>query len=115
ALAKLSGKRSECGLVHAERSQTPPGECDRDPALLPVHRLAHGLGRMHPVQDVGKPVAAAAAIAEREELIAPRECGGSGQQDVLDVVRLEHESWLDAVTASGPACPRAQPSPAGPS
>ncbi len=42
----------------------------------------------------GEPSAAAGAVSERQELVSPRERRRARQQDVLNVVELEHREGL---------------------
>ena len=90
ALAELVGKGGQRLLGHAERAQAVPGERQRDPAIRAVHRGARVRGRLHLVQQLGQPRPAARGGVERQELVAPGDRRRAGQQDVLDVVELEH-------------------------
>jgi hypothetical protein len=90
ALAKLLWKRGEDPILYPERPEAVTGEGHGDPPLILFHGFAHGLRRMDPAQYLGQPRPAAGGIPEREELVATGQCGGTGQQDVLDIVKLEH-------------------------
>jgi hypothetical protein len=83
---------SRASLVHAQRAQAIPSEGDRHPALVLVNRRPHRGSGLHGVLDCGKPSTAAGAFAKRKKFITPRERRRSRQQDVLNVVELEHRA-----------------------
>ena len=84
------------GNVASEASSTPSA---RNPFQVKAtvtqrfslfDRSPHRCGRLHLFQDGRQPLASARRVAKREKLVSPRERGRSRQQDVLDVVKLEH-------------------------
>ena len=77
-------------LVDAECPQSGPGEGQRDPTVGFVHGGLGVRGRGHLLQQFGEPGPSARRGVEGQELVAPGDGRCAGQQDVLDVVELEH-------------------------
>ena len=90
SFAELVGKGGQRLLGHAERAKAIPRERQRDPAIRAIHGGLHIRRRLHLVEQLGQPRPATCGGVERQELVAPGDRRSAGQQDVLDVVELEH-------------------------
>src|SRR5579862_8412249 len=67
-----------------------PREGNGDPALLGIDRLAHRIHRAHALQHRRQPGATGRRIPEGKEFVAAGHRRGARQQNMLDVVELEH-------------------------
>ncbi len=103
ALPERVRERGQRILGNAESAQTVPGERHRHPAVRRVHGGVHLGRRLHQLGQRGQPGPPAGGGVEGQELVAPGDGRGAGQQDVLDIVEFEH------VTASDRACRRTRP------
>src|SRR6478752_7036583 len=90
SFAELVGKGGKRLLGHAERAKAIPRERQRDPAIRAIHTGLRIRRRLHLVKQLGQPRPATCGGVERQELVAPGDRRRAGQQDVLDVVELEH-------------------------
>jgi hypothetical protein len=99
AFPELVGEGGKGLLGHAERAKAIPRERQRNPAIRPLHRGLHIGRRLHLVEQLGQPSATTCGRIERQKFVASRDRRGAGQQDVLDVVELEHRYCLPFVHA----------------
>ena len=107
ALLEFLRERSQGDIVNPKRLKAVPGKGHRHPTLVFVDRGLHGCGGLHRVENAAEPSSTARRVVKREKFVPPGECGRPGQQDMLNVVELEHVG--PGATASGPACARKQP------
>src|SRR5262245_12264320 len=107
ALAKLLRKRGQRAVVHAHRAQSVPGERHSDPPRV-TRSFSDGRGARDLLSNRGQPRLALARFVKAQELVAGGESRRARDQEMLDVVELEHGLALSYARpiASGPASPR---------
>ena len=90
ALLEFLRERSQGDIVNPKRLKAVPGKGHRHPTLVFVDRGLHGCGGLHRVENAAEPSSTARRVVKREKFVPPGECGGPGQQYMLNVVELEH-------------------------
>src|SRR5439155_4941663 len=90
ALPEFLWERAQRGVIYTQRAQAIPCECHRDPAFVLVDGLAHRLRGMHLFQNRRQPRPSACGVSKREKFIASCEGRRAGEQNVLNIVELEH-------------------------
>ena len=90
ALLELLWKRGQRTLICTQRPQTVPGKRHRHPSVVLFDRSAGLLDRMHRLKDGGQPGPPGGSVPKRQKFVSPGDRRRTGQENVLDVVQLEH-------------------------
>src|SRR3984957_13895829 len=92
ALPELLWKCHERGLIHSERPQSVPRERHGHPAFFQVDGVGDRLGRWYLLPYGLEPRATLSGLLKRKKFISTGQRWHAREQDVLDVVELEHQA-----------------------
>jgi hypothetical protein len=90
ALPEFFRERRQRLFVHPERAKSLPSKGNGHPSLLSFDRTSGLLNGSYVVKNSSKPRPSLISLSKRKELVATRERGHTGYDDVLEIIELKH-------------------------
>jgi hypothetical protein len=92
ALPELLWKCRERDLIHSKCAQSVPGERHGHPSLFQIDGISNRLGRRYLLLHGLEPSAPLSGLLKRKKFISTRQRWHAREQDVLDIIELEHSA-----------------------
>src|SRR6185312_5557526 len=91
ALSEFLWKCRERGLIHSKCAQPVPGERHGHPSLFQIDGISDRFGRWYLLTYGIEPRAPLSGLLKRKKFVSTSQRWHAREQDVLDVVELEHQ------------------------